>query len=277
MRVPGRVYAHTGLFSQSGHEEALQQVANVATLPGILKASMAMPDIHWGYGFPIGGVAAMDAEDGVVSPGGVGFDINCGVRLVRTGLSLEDVRPRLEPLMTELMRRVPQGSGPHGALGLKEGELERLAEEGAAFLAGRGLATPDDLAHTEEGGVMPGADAAAVSRKAFDRGRTQVGSLGSGNHFIEVQVVDDVLDARAASAFGVAAGQVVVMIHSGSQGLRPPGLHRLPRPDGRSRCARRHRAAGQAARLRPSRLIRRPASTSPPWLAPATSPSPTAR
>ena len=134
MRVPGRVYAHASLFDQAGHEEALQQVANVATLPGIVNASIAMPDIHWGYGFPIGGVAAMDEADGVVSPGGVGFDINCGVRLVRTGLGLEDVRPRLEPLMHELMRRVPQGSGPHGALTLKAGELERLAEEGAAFL-----------------------------------------------------------------------------------------------------------------------------------------------
>jgi len=219
MRVPGRVYAHAGFFSQSGHEEALQQVANVATLPGILKASIAMPDIHWGYGFPIGGVAAMDESNGVVSPGGVGFDINCGVRLVRTGLGADDVRPRLEPLMHELMRRVPQGSGPHGALGLRDGELERLTEEGVAFLAKRGLATPDDIAHTEEGGVMPGADSSAVSRKAFDRGRTQVGSLGSGNHFIEVQVVDDVFDDRAASAFGVAAGQVVVMIHSGSRGF----------------------------------------------------------
>ncbi len=139
MRVPGRVYAHASLFDQAGHEEALQQVANVATLPGIVNASIAMPDIHWGYGFPIGGVAAMDEADGVVSPGGVGFDINCGVRLVRTGLGLEDVRPRLEPLMHELMRRVPQGSGPHGALTLKEGELERLAEEGAAFLVRRGL------------------------------------------------------------------------------------------------------------------------------------------
>jgi tRNA-splicing ligase RtcB len=219
MRVPGRVYAHSGLFSQDGHEEALQQVANVATLPGVLSASIAMPDIHWGYGFPIGGVAAMDEADGVVSPGGVGFDINCGVRLVRTGLGDEEVRPRLESLMHELMRRVPQGSGPHGALGLKEGELERLAEEGAAYLVRRGLATPDDLAHTEEGGVMPGADAAAVSRKAFDRGRTQVGSLGSGNHFLEVQVVDDVLDEQAADAFGVRRGQVIVMIHSGSRGF----------------------------------------------------------
>ena len=219
MRVPGRVYAHASLFDQAGHEEALQQVANVATLPGVVHASIAMPDIHWGYGFPIGGVAAMDEADGVVSPGGVGFDINCGVRLVRTGLGVEDVRPRLEPLLHELMRRVPQGSGPHGALRLQGGELERLAEEGAAFLARRGLATPADLAHTEEGGAMQGADVAAVSHKALERGRAQVGSLGSGNHFLEVQVVEDVLDDRAARAFGVAAGQVVVMIHSGSRGF----------------------------------------------------------
>ena len=219
MRVPGRVYTHASLFEQAGHEEALQQVANVATLPGVVAASIAMPDIHWGYGFPIGGVAAMDEADGVVSPGGVGFDINCGVRLVRTSLGLEDVRPRLEPLMQELMRRVPQGAGPHGALSLKEGELERLAEEGAAFLARRGLATPEDLSRTEEGGVMPGAEAVAVSRRALERGRTQVGSLGSGNHFLEVQVVDEVVDEDAASAFGVGLGQIVVMIHSGSRGF----------------------------------------------------------
>ncbi|HET6475138.1 MAG TPA: RtcB family protein [Thermoleophilia bacterium] len=219
MRVPGRVYAHASLFEQAGHEEALQQVANVATLPGVVTASIAMPDIHWGYGFPIGGVAAMDEADGVVSPGGVGFDINCGVRLVRTSLGLEDVRPRLEPLMQELMRRVPQGAGPRGALSLKEGELERLAEEGAAFLARRGLATQEDLSRTEEGGVMPGAEAAAVSRRALERGRTQVGSLGSGNHFLEVQVVDEVVDEDAASAFGVGIGQIVVMIHSGSRGF----------------------------------------------------------
>jgi tRNA-splicing ligase RtcB (3'-phosphate/5'-hydroxy nucleic acid ligase) len=219
MRVPGRVYAHATLFDQAGHDEALQQVANVAMLPGILNASIAMPDIHWGYGFPIGGVAAMDEADGVVSPGGVGFDINCGVRLIRTGLGVEDVRSRLEPLMSELMRRVPQGSGPHGALRLEEGELERLAEEGAAFLVKRGFATDNDLAHTEEGGVMPGADASAVSRRALERGRTQVGSLGSGNHFLEVQVVDDVFDDAAASAYGVGRGQVVIMIHSGSRGF----------------------------------------------------------
>ena len=219
MRVPGRVYADESLFAQAGHEEALQQVANVATLPGVVTASIAMPDIHWGYGFPIGGVAAMDERDGVVSPGGVGFDINCGVRLVRTGLGVEEVRPRLEALMQELMRRVPQGSGPHGALELGERDLVRLAERGAPFLAQRGFATDDDLAHIEEGGVLAGADTAAVSAKAVARGRSQVGSLGSGNHFLEVQVVDEVLDEPAARAFGVAPGQVTVMIHSGSRGF----------------------------------------------------------
>jgi tRNA-splicing ligase RtcB (3'-phosphate/5'-hydroxy nucleic acid ligase) len=219
MRVPGRVYADESLFAQAGHEEALQQVANVATLPGVVTASIAMPDIHWGYGFPIGGVAAMDERDGVVSPGGVGFDINCGVRLVRTGLGVEEVRPRLEELMNELMRRVPQGSGPHGALELGEHDLGRLVEEGAPFLARRGLATDDDLAHIEEGGAMSGADLSAVSDKAMARGRSQVGSLGSGNHFLEVQVVDEVLDEQAARAFGVAPGQVTVMIHSGSRGF----------------------------------------------------------
>jgi tRNA-splicing ligase RtcB len=219
MRVPGRVYADASLFEQPGHEEALQQVANVATLPGIVEASIAMPDIHWGYGFPIGGVAAMDERDGVISPGGVGFDINCGVRLVRTGLAVDEVRPRAEALMNELMRRIPQGTGVGGALRLSEGELARLAEDGVPFLAKRGLATPDDLAHTEEGGRMPGADAAAVSRKAMERGRGQVGSLGAGNHFAELQVVDEVLDDRAAGVFGVAVGQVTVMIHSGSRGF----------------------------------------------------------
>ncbi len=219
MRVPGRVYADESLFTQAGHEEALQQVANVATLPGIVSASIAMPDIHWGYGFPIGGVAAMDERDGVVSPGGVGFDINCGVRLVRTGLGVEEVRPRLEQLLQELMRRVPQGAGPRGALELGERELARLVECGAPYLVDRGFATTDDLEHIEEGGAMAGADVSAVSAKAMARGRSQVGSLGSGNHFLELQVVDEVLDEEAASAFGVAAGQVMVMIHSGSRGF----------------------------------------------------------
>jgi tRNA-splicing ligase RtcB len=219
MRVPGIVYASEELFDQPGHEEALRQVANVATLPGIVKASIAMPDIHWGYGFPIGGVAATDDRDGVVSPGGVGFDINCGVRLVRTSLRGDDVTPRLEELMHELMRRVPQGTGAHGALRLTPRDLGKLIERGVPFLAERGLASEADLAHTGEGGSMPGADADAVSQKALRRGLTQVGSLGSGNHFLEVQVVDEILDRGTAEAFGVTAGQVLVMIHSGSRGF----------------------------------------------------------
>jgi len=219
MRVPGIVYATTELFDQPGHEEALRQVANVATLPGIVKASIAMPDIHWGYGFPIGGVAATDDREGVVSPGGVGFDINCGVRLVRTGLRRDEVEPRLEELLHELMRRVPQGTGARGALRLSPREFRRLIELGVPFLAERGLASEEDIVHTEEGGRLPGADADAVTQKALQRGLPQVGSLGAGNHFLEVQVVDEVVDRDAAEAYGIAVGQVAVMIHSGSRGF----------------------------------------------------------
>ncbi len=219
MRVPGIVYAPPGLFEQAGHDEALQQVVNVATLPGIVKASIAMPDIHWGYGFPIGGVAAMDDADGVVSPGGVGFDIDCGVRLVRTGLEAGEVRPHAEELLHEIMRRIPVGTGERGALRLNQRELRRLIEEGVPFLAGRGLATQDDLDHTEEGGAIAGAEADAVSAKALKRGAGQVGSLGAGNHFLELQVVADVVDERVADVFGLFRGQAVVMIHSGSRGF----------------------------------------------------------
>jgi tRNA-splicing ligase RtcB len=219
MRVPGIVYASEELFTQSGAEEALQQVRNVATLPGILKASIAMPDIHWGYGFPIGGVAAMDDADGVVSPGGVGFDINCGVRLVKTGISRDEAAPRIAELMHEIMRRVPQGTGERGALRLNEREFGRLIEQGVSFLAERGLATEEDIAHTEEGGSLASAYADAVTHKAVARGHTQVGSLGAGNHFLEVQVVDEVFDDERAGIYGVRPGQIVVMIHTGSRGF----------------------------------------------------------
>ena len=219
MRVPGYVYAHESLFEQAGHEEALQQVANVAALPGIVRASLAMPDIHWGYGFPIGGVAAMRADEGVVSPGGVGFDINCGVRLAITGLDDKEVRPRAEELVHELMRRIPQGLNDRGTLKLQPRELTQLVERGVPWLLEHGLATERDVAHTEQNGAMPGASAEPVTQKAIERGRTQVGSLGAGNHFIELQVVDKVLDAAVAGAWGVRAGQIAVMIHSGSRGF----------------------------------------------------------
>ncbi|MBN2205485.1 MAG: RtcB family protein, partial [Thermoleophilia bacterium] len=213
MRVPGLVFASAGLLEQAGESEALQQVVNVATLPGIAGASLAMPDIHWGYGFPIGGVAALRVEDGVVSPGGVGFDINCGVRLVTTALGEEEVRPRAAELMHELMRRIPQGANDRGALSVTPRELAELVERGVPWLVERGLATERDVACTEESGAVPGASADAVSRKAIERGRTQIGSLGAGNHFIEVQVVAEVVDAAIAAAWGVHRGQVVAMIH----------------------------------------------------------------
>ncbi len=219
MRVPGIVFASAGLLEQAGESEALQQVVNVAALPGIVGASLAMPDIHWGYGFPIGGVAALRVDDGVVSPGGVGFDINCGVRLVTTGLDETEVRPRAEELVHGLMRRVPQGTNDRGALTVTSRELAELVERGVPWLVERGLATERDVAHTEESGVVPGASADAVSRRAIERGRTQLGSLGAGNHFIELQVVAEVLDTSVAAAWGVRRGQVVVMIHSGSRGL----------------------------------------------------------
>ena len=217
--MPGLVFVSEELLRQSGADEALQQVANVASLPGIVTASMAMPDIHWGYGFPIGGVAAVDAAEGVVSPGGVGFDINCGVRLVRTSLRREAVAPEAEHLLHELMRRIPQGANDRGVLHVTHKELRRLVEQGVPWLAERGLATEGDLAHTEEGGAMPGASAEAVSQRAVERGHSQVGSLGAGNHFVELQVVDEIYDAETARAWGLELDQVVVMIHSGSRGF----------------------------------------------------------
>jgi tRNA-splicing ligase RtcB len=219
MRVPGIVYASAEMFEKAVDDQALQQVRNVATLPGIVKASIAMPDIHWGYGFPIGGVAAMLADSGVVSPGGVGFDINCGVRLVTTGLRVDEVEPRSEEVLHEFMRRIPQGANDRGSLHLTPKELKRLVERGVPWLVERGLATEEDVEHTEEYGAMPGASSEAVSQKAIDRGHSQVGSLGAGNHFIELQVVEEIIDEATAAAWGMKVGQVAVMVHSGSRGF----------------------------------------------------------
>jgi tRNA-splicing ligase RtcB (3'-phosphate/5'-hydroxy nucleic acid ligase) len=220
MRVDGIVYASAALMEDLKSDESLQQVANVAHLPGILGASLAMPDIHWGYGFPIGGVAAMDAEDGVVSPGGVGYDINCGVRLLRSGLTFEEVRPQIGEVVAALYRNVPTGVGA-GRRDLKLGqrELEGVLEQGARWAVERGLGTPRDLETIEEGGTIAGADVSQVTGRAFERGARQLGSLGSGNHFAEIQVVSEIFDEPAATAFGLFPDQVTVMIHSGSRGL----------------------------------------------------------
>ncbi|HET6951709.1 MAG TPA: RtcB family protein [Acidimicrobiales bacterium] len=221
MRVPGIVFASRDLLPDVAADRSLDQVVNVATLPGIVGASFAMPDMHWGYGFPIGGVAATDVEDGgVVSPGGVGFDISCGVRLLTSPLDRAAVTPRLPALLDELGRRVPRGMGRGAVWDLDdERELAHVLTGGAAYAVERGHGTARDLVRCEDGGVLAGADAAAVSDRAVMRGLHQVGSLGSGNHFLEVQVVDRILDAEVAAAFGLHAGQVCVMIHSGSRGL----------------------------------------------------------
>jgi tRNA-splicing ligase RtcB len=220
MRVPGVVFASPALFA-SIDKEALQQVANVATLPGIVEASYAMPDIHLGYGFPIGGVAATDvAQRGVISPGGVGFDISCGVRLLTSDLALGALEGRLDALMDVLFRLVPCGLGRGGAWEVNdEAGLEEVLNEGARAPVAAGLGREDDLSACEDGGALPLAGPAHLSARALSRGLGQLGSLGSGNHFLEVQVVEEVLDERVAGGFGLFAGQVCVMIHCGSRGL----------------------------------------------------------
>jgi tRNA-splicing ligase RtcB (3'-phosphate/5'-hydroxy nucleic acid ligase) len=220
MRVDGIVYANAAMIDDLRQDESLKQVANVAHLPGIVKASLAMPDIHWGYGFPIGGVAAMDADDGVVSPGGVGYDINCGVRLLASSLSRIDVLPRLRDIVNAMYARVPTGVGAHRRdLRLSPADLDGVLRHGARWAVDRGYGSADDLDQIEEGGVLRDADPALVSARACERGQAQLGTLGSGNHFAELQYVAEVYDEHVAAAFGLALNQVTVMIHSGSRGL----------------------------------------------------------
>jgi tRNA-splicing ligase RtcB len=220
MRVDGIVYADDVLVELIRHDQALEQVANVAFLPGIQVASLAMPDIHWGYGFCIGGVCATDPDEGgVISPGGVGYDINCGVRLVRSKLSHSDVEPVQTKLVEQLYRNVPTGTGRGGKYRFTPAELRRLMAEGVPYLVDRGLATESDLEHTEARGRIDHAQPEWVSQRALERGYDQCGTLGSGNHFLEVQVVDQVFDEPAARAMGLARDMVCVMIHSGSRGL----------------------------------------------------------
>ena len=219
MRTDVVVYASPALMDHIRTDLSLEQAMNVATLPGIVGSSLAMPDIHQGYGFPIGGVAAMDVEDGVVSPGGVGFDINCGVRLVRTTLDEGGVRPRLRELINQIFRDVPCGAGTIGAVKINSRQLNQVLMEGARWMVENGYGEPRDAELAEAGGALPGADPAAVSERARERGLPQLGTLGSGNHFLEVQYVEQIHDAEAAQAFGLHEQQVVVLIHSGSRGL----------------------------------------------------------
>jgi tRNA-splicing ligase RtcB len=220
MKVPGLIYADEAMLAHIREEEALEQVANVAFLPGIISRSLAMPDIHWGYGFPIGGVAATRVSDGVISPGGVGFDINCGVRLLRTNLTDEEVKPRIGDLVGALYRSIPSGVGSQGKLRLDQREVDSVLRKGARWAVERGYGEERDLEVTEEQGSMKGAEPEQVSAKAKQRGAPQLGTLGAGNHFLEVGVVDEVYDPDVASVMGIErVGQVLLLIHTGSRGL----------------------------------------------------------
>ena len=221
MLVPARVYA-TEEIVQGMDQGVFEQVTNVACMPGIRRYALCMPDGHWGYGFPIGGVAAFDLDEGVISPGGVGYDINCGMRLIRTDLRIGEVQPRLERLMTELFRRVPAGVGAKGMVRLNRSDFESIMQKGARWCIEHGYGWEEDLPRIEEGGYLKGANPEAISQQAVDRGIHQLGTLGSGNHYLEVQVVteDRIFDRKAAEAFGITGhDQVVVMVHCGSRGF----------------------------------------------------------
>ncbi|MHB9149303.1 MAG: RtcB family protein [Thermoleophilia bacterium] len=220
MRVPGRIYADAADIDALAGDQSLEQVCNVAHLPGIEGYSLAMPDMHFGYGFPIGGVGAFRTDDGVISPGGVGYDINCGVRLLTTALEARDLEGKMRQVVDRLLSDVPSGVGSHGAIeALSPPDLKHLLVKGAAWAVERGFGTAADLDRTESSGALPGADPDSVSERAYTRGRDQVGTLGSGNHFLEVQIVDHVYDPRAAAAYGLFEGRVTIMIHCGSRGF----------------------------------------------------------
>jgi tRNA-splicing ligase RtcB len=220
MRVPGLIYASEEMLKSIQEEQTPEQVANVAFLPGIVNFSFAMPDIHWGYGFPIGGVAAMDVKNGVVSPGGVGYDINCGVRLLRSNLSQAEVRTKINQLVNELFNNIPSGLGSEGKIKVSQKEMEQLMVKGASWAVEHGFGSEDDLDVTEEGGCVQGADPSKISDRAIKRGMPQAGTLGSGNHFVEVQVVKEIFEPYIAGIMGInEVNQVLILIHTGSRGF----------------------------------------------------------
>ncbi len=219
MRVPGVIYANDKIYELLKNDESARQVANVACLPGIVKYSLAMPDVHWGYGFPIGGVAAFDLDQGIISPGGVGYDINCGCRLIATNLTLGDIKGKIDALTTALYQGIPSGVGSKGFVKLSGKDQKKVLEDGSAWAVKNGFGEPQDLETTEDQGAMPGADPEYVSARALERGKEQLGTLGSGNHFLEIEMVQEIFDEKTAEIFGLRKGQLAVMIHSGSRGL----------------------------------------------------------
>jgi len=219
MRVPARIMATESMIADILSDNAPEQAANVAWLPGIVGYSWAMPDIHWGYGFPIGGVAAFDVEDGIVSPGGVGYDINCGVRLLKTDLTLSDIQPKMNRLVDTIYNHVPSGVGSKGSIKLSDKEEKRLLTQGAHWAIENGYGLQDDLDKIEENGRMAGANPELISQRALQRGRAQVGTLGSGNHFVEVGVVQEIFEPDIARVLGLEKDQITLIIHTGSRGF----------------------------------------------------------
>ncbi len=221
MKVPGRIYTSRRMIDKYlQNDESVKQVVNVAHLPGIQKFSLAMPDIHWGYGFPIGGVAATDLEEGVISPGGVGYDINCGVRLIATNMQYEQASQHIQKLIERMFRNIPTGVGSSGAIRkLSEKEIKKICQKGAEWAVENGFGEQEDLHFTEENGCLPQADPDAVSKRAIERGQDQAGTLGSGNHFLELQVVDEIYDEAIAEVFGLHRDHITISIHTGSRGL----------------------------------------------------------
>ncbi len=219
MRVPARIFISERMMGKLLEEEALEQVVNVATLPGIQKYSLAMPDIHWGYGAPVGGVFAVDLGEGVISPGAIGYDINCGVRLLRSGMRHEDIREKIPALATAIYDEVPSGVGRGGSLKLSGKEMDEVLEYGAQKMVKAGYGTKEDLERCESGGRLEEADASKVSTEAKRRGKDQLGTIGAGNHFVEVEYVDEIFDEETAKKFGLFKGQATVLIHCGSRGL----------------------------------------------------------
>jgi tRNA-splicing ligase RtcB len=219
MRVPGLIFSNHTLIKDVQLDQSLAQVVNVATLPGIVKNSIAMPDIHWGYGFPIGGVAAFDMEEGIISPGGVGYDINCGCRLMTTSLKAQSIKPLIKDLVVSLYKNIPTGVGSRGTIQLSKQDECNVAVEGAAWAVKNGFGQPEDLERTEDHGAMEGADPSTLSDRALKRGLDQLGTLGSGNHFLEIQEIDKIYDHERAKIFNLFEGHISVFIHSGSRGF----------------------------------------------------------
>jgi len=220
MRTDGLIYASEVMIEKIKQDQAPEQIANVATLPGIVGYAMAMPDIHWGYGFPIGGVAAFDTEKGIISPGGVGYDINCGVRLLRTDLTHNDIKNRIQELVRSLFNNIPSGVGSKGKIRIDEKEVKEVLKNGAQWALKKGYGWKEDIEKIEENGALKGANPDKVSRRALERGRPQLGTLGAGNHFLEIQIVEDIYDRESAKVLGIDdVGQITIMIHTGSRGL----------------------------------------------------------